>query len=601
MRAATRSGRVAPAEEDEEMRLIRETGARAKLVHGAGQKPNAIPVEFADMRERLIEDHEHVFTDIFGGASKARQRTFRRFADRIWIANHMRLNRLFQKWLESYMYFNPDHGGVEHPKNKLSSTQFDAIESKWRSMLYTVLEKGGFAMVADSDLEEAVASRDLGGINLLPPPPEAVEYEIFYRGVKSCSKEVRSWRTWFRRTKIAYKEYGRLMVLYRIKAKPEDVQAKQRTCCGRPFGILVRVINMFSLGGETVTPIEETDPQLWYMKIFKDVSSLDVDMVVPGGSIDFTWFDVAMIWVPTLIGFGSAIKTIYDVWGQQDSWIDWFVLVVLFILPLSWGFKAYQSIKHKENQYMVHIGNVYMTQNLNNNQGVCGDLLEEAHEQENNEALLAYFFLWNGMQEVEFQEKGALDRTVEAYLTTLKEHYDSDFDVADALDKLVQMGICTRKTFPNAMQMFKVVNLEEACELINPVRISAFINSLGNQHGRGPCAMSDWREALAPGPPGERPVRYFINSATGQRCYDVPDDYIPINFNSSLAPGVTSPARRASSVAADAARNPDSFVPNHRHAYGIPPSPPQSVTPPVVGSPVARAGLLPPLKSLPRR
>lgn len=48
-------------------------------------------------RERLIEDHEHVFTDIFGGASKARQRTFRRFADRIWIANHMRLNRLFQK------------------------------------------------------------------------------------------------------------------------------------------------------------------------------------------------------------------------------------------------------------------------------------------------------------------------------------------------------------------------------------------------------------------------------------------------------------------------------------------------------------------------
>lgn len=37
-----------------------------------------------------------------------------------------------------------------------------------------------------------------------------------------------------------------------------------------------------------MTPIEETDPQLWYMKIFKDVSSLDVDMVVPGGSIDFS-------------------------------------------------------------------------------------------------------------------------------------------------------------------------------------------------------------------------------------------------------------------------------------------------------------------------
>jgi hypothetical protein len=27
---------------------------------------------------------------------------------------------------------------------------------------------------------------------------------------------------------------------------------------------------------------------------------------------------------------------------------------------------------------------------------VCGDILEEAQEQESNEALLAYFFLWQG-------------------------------------------------------------------------------------------------------------------------------------------------------------------------------------------------------------
>jgi hypothetical protein len=75
----------------------------------------------------------------------------------------------------------------------------------------------------------------------------------------------------------------------------------------------------------------------------------------------------------------------------------------LQFFPNRRGFKAYESIKNKENQYMVHLGNIYMTQNLNNNQGVCGDLLEEAHEQENNEALLAYFFLWQGMQNAEFK------------------------------------------------------------------------------------------------------------------------------------------------------------------------------------------------------
>lgn len=74
-----------------------------------------------------------------------------------------------------------------HPKEEISSAQFDRISRRFKEVLYAVLEKAGFAMLPDHAMEEAVENRVLGGLNLLPPPKEAVEYEIFYRwGPRLC-------------------------------------------------------------------------------------------------------------------------------------------------------------------------------------------------------------------------------------------------------------------------------------------------------------------------------------------------------------------------------------------------------------------------------
>jgi hypothetical protein len=147
--------------------------------------------------------------------------------------------------------------------------------------------------------------------------------------------------------------------------------------------------------------------------------------------------------------------------------------------------------------------------------------------------------------------------------------------------------------------MYRVINLEEASELIDPVRISAFINSLGPQHGRGPCAMSDWREAFAPAPsPGQPPVRLFANSVTGEKRYDIPDDYIPLNFNISAGFGQISSPVRLSTVANDRATQPESFVANNALQMGIPPFSTSTTPPPTV---VSSGGFkqLPPLRRPP--
>lgn len=116
------------------------------------------------------------------------------------------------------------------------------------------------------------------------------------------------------------------------------------------------------------------------------------------------WLDVAMIWLPTLFGLYFAIDAVVKLWEKGGTGLlYWATLVVLMVMPLSWlvslalcrwgrgapkavpgnsregdpscrlccrGYKAWKETKNKENECVVELGKIYMTQNLNNNQGV---------------------------------------------------------------------------------------------------------------------------------------------------------------------------------------------------------------------------------------
>jgi hypothetical protein len=121
-----------------------------------------------------------------------------------------------------------------------------------------------------------------------------------------------------------------------------------------------------------------------YLKIFKDVRSIDIDMMIPGSAMEFSaslrfastslcifvtffegggecqlqplfvdetdvlplclcrlmsaaaWLDVAFIWIPTFVGLYSAINAVVDIWGTQKGLLDYATLIVLMLMPLSW-------------------------------------------------------------------------------------------------------------------------------------------------------------------------------------------------------------------------------------------------------------------------
>jgi hypothetical protein len=81
-------------------------------------------------------------------------------------------------------------------------------------------------------------------------------------------------------------------------------------------------------------------------------------------------------------------------------------------------------------------------QNLDNNAGVLYRILDEAEEQETREVLLAYFYLWRyagaaGWTAAQLDDYVELD--LERALGTAV-----DFEIEDALDKLVRAGVVVR-------------------------------------------------------------------------------------------------------------------------------------------------------------
>ena len=96
--------------------------------------------------------------------------------------------------------------------------------------------------------------------------------------------------------------------------------------------------------------------------------------------------------------------------------------------------------------------NLYF-KNLDNNAGVFHHLVDAAEEEECKEAILAFYFLLISDQAKTREE---LDLQIESWFSDTF-NFDIDFEIEDALDKLMRFGIVT---FEN--NQYRAVSLNEA-------------------------------------------------------------------------------------------------------------------------------------------
>jgi hypothetical protein len=207
----------------------------------------------------------------------------------------------------------------------------------------------------------------------------------------------------------------------------------------------------------------DVDTEDVYLKLFKDIPKVDLEMLLPGARLKMPSFERGKLGASLMGTFGWIAYKIAQEVGQLATAIVqrnplafWGPLS----LVLGYGYKQYSGFQTSKQSYSLMLTKSLYFQNLDNNAGVITRLLDEAEEQEGREAILAYFHLWRHAGERGWTTAD-LDEYVEHDLegrTGLK----VDFEIDDALAKLVRLELVEQID-----DRYRAVPIERALERLD--------------------------------------------------------------------------------------------------------------------------------------
>jgi hypothetical protein len=357
-----------------------------------------IPLRKAELADRLIAT-----TDLTEADRAALTQLFLRMS----ATFHYQFHRRLESIKNLYAPFDPDLETAELAPNPqtLSKLHLHKLFDEFDELA----ERANFRALTLQDLNTALSQSSHWGLNLEIDMDAFERLEIYARGNIVGKRQRRRLRNWLRVEEVDVPVYQRLIVMFRLAAKKR----------------IRRYVDVESV----------------YLKLFKDIPQLDLDMLLPATSVRMTVVDRAKILLPTLSGLGIAIWKILQgaLIAAFAGFYGILALVGLVGGTIGYGMRSFYGYLNTKNKYQLSLTESLYYQNLDNNAGVFFRLLDEAEEQENCEAMLAYFFLWHKGPDAGWTAE-ELDRAVEEFLPSIAGR-TVDFEVSDALAKLERLKL----------------------------------------------------------------------------------------------------------------------------------------------------------------
>ncbi len=202
-----------------------------------------------------------------------------------------------------------------------------------------------------------------------------------------------------------------------------------------------------------------------YIKMFKRIPLADAEVILPFKKPAMKSFDITLI---SLTGVGS----LYALWkGLQSGGSASFVIMAVL---LGLFFRMIMGYLRTVQRYNARMISELYDKNLDNHTGVLQYLVDSIEEQEYKEAVLAYYMLW--LQEQPMTE-AQLDGAIEEFLKQYFEGLEIDFEVDDALKKLVirpdqerdahHLPLIEQFQAPDGEIYYRALPLPEALEIMD--------------------------------------------------------------------------------------------------------------------------------------
>ena len=332
------------------------------------------------------------------------------------------------------------------------------------------LTKSNYTKLTPEQLAACMESKSRWGLAVKIDPRQYREIDVYYRGVRQERRTECSWRTAWRPMETPVWVFSRVAVLVRQTGPPH---------------------------GDRVL-----------LKLFKEIVIDDLKMTWPNVRILMRPLDRAMLSASALGGiFAPLWKLLVAV-----TLSPYLVATVVFgclsaMVRAVWNFL---SCKDKYVKTLTH--NLYY-QNLANNLGALARLIETAEAEEVKEALLAYYLLYVERHRDYTAEE--VDRRIEQWLADEFHLPRVDFEIEDALGKLVAKGLAVCRTVAHRKEHPAMADQKEP---ISPE------NSLGGPPAGRPPADPTSFLAQRPKPDGVAATDYLSTGHTKKiwKVYDLP-------------------------------------------------------------------------------
>jgi hypothetical protein len=353
---------------------------------------------------------------------------------------HFEFHQLVESLKNSYAPIDPDADtrSIDH---NAPSTKHDFVER-----LNGLLEKANYERVSEHELNQALTEASLFRIRLQVDFDDFSEVLLFCRGVSQRQETLTSLFGLIKKT-IHFTNYDRV-VLY-IRFRDDLTPSKGQQSTHKPGATL--------------------------LKLFQNVPRADLEMLFPNTAVRMRLIDKLVIGVPAVISGGVVLTTklgaslvlvgsLLGFWlgfSNEPAELNKTTLLVLLAGLVALGgylWKQFNSFKNRKMRFMQALTQSLYFKNLDNNAGVFHRLANDAEEEENKEAVLAYYFLLSHGQPMTAED---LDKNIEHWLAD-QWQCQVDFEIDDALNKLTALKLVTE-----ADGQFNAVPIQDGIKILD--------------------------------------------------------------------------------------------------------------------------------------
>jgi hypothetical protein len=335
---------------------------------------------------------------------------------------------------EAYDPFNPDDDTID--QRKLTD---DETKDKREELVEKIRKhalSANYEELTEQGLQEILDKATPDGVHVEVDFSEFDVKLLFFRGEDQSFYEKRDiMRLYLKKASYSVSTYNRLFMA--LKFKPEEQRIAEIMAAS---SISEKAARKKVKKARRALP-KGASMEHVYLKIFKNIPRYDVEMLFPNIQVKMKYRDKLQLGGSAVVGtvtwvLGTATKLLVAVALSP--------LVLAAALLTGLGGIIYAQIRNifiTRDRYRMQLAQSLYFQNLANNQGALALIVDEAEEEDVKEEVLLYRHLLEGPVHVD--QVDTLDRKIEAFLQA-EFGIRVDFDVHDALERLLASGIVTR-------------------------------------------------------------------------------------------------------------------------------------------------------------